>query len=157
MNSNRLEVPKATWLDLMADLRQRGGGRRESGAFLLGEMQGQTRHVRSWVTYDDLDPDALTKGYVRLGTAAFTKLWTLCEARQHVVVADVHTHPRGPDQSLSDRTNPMVSQSGHMALIVPRYAQGKVTPRSVSVNVYLGAKSWATYLDREAEARISLV
>jgi proteasome lid subunit RPN8/RPN11 len=157
MNSNRLEVPKATWLDLMADLRQRGGGKRESGAFLLGQMQGDTRYVRSWVAYDDLDPEALTKGYVRLGTAAFTKLWALCEARQQVVVADVHTHPREPHQSLSDRTNPMVSQAGHMALIVPRYAQDKVMPRSVSVNVYLGAKRWASYLDREAEARVFLV
>lgn len=157
MNSNRLEVPRATWLGLMAELRQRGGGRRESGAFLLGEVQQQTRRVCSWVAYDDLDPEALTKGYVRLGTTAFTRLWALCDARQQVVVADVHTHPRGPHQSLSDRTNPMVSQAGHMALIVPRYAQGKVTPSSVSVNVYLGAKSWASYFDREAEARISLV
>jgi len=157
MNSNRLEVPTATWLDLMADLRQRGGGKRESGAFLLGQVQGYTRHVRSWVAYDDLDPEALTKGYVRLGTAAFTKLWAVCEARRQVVVADVHTHPREPHQSLSDRTNPMVSQAGHMALIVPRYAQGVVTPCSVSVNVYLGAKSWASYLDREAEARVFLV
>lgn len=157
MNSNRLEVPRAMWLDLMTDLRQRGGGKRESGAFLLGRVQGHTRHVHSWVAYDDLDQDALKKGYVRLGTAAFTKLWALCEARQQVVVADIHTHPRGPHQSLSDRTNPMVSQAGHMALIVPRYAQGRVTPCSVSVNVYLGAKSWANYLDHEAEARIYLV
>lgn len=157
MNSNLLEVSKGTWLDLMADLRQRGGGRRESGAFLLGQVQGNTRHVHSWVPYDDLDPEALTKGYVRLGTAAFTRLWAVCAARQQMVVADVHTHPRGPYQSLSDRTNPMVSQAGHMALIVPRYAQGKVTPRSVSVNVYLGGKSWASYLDLEAEARIHLV
>lgn len=157
MNSNRLEMPKAMWLDLMADLRQRGGGRQESGAFLLGQLQGHTRHMHSWVAYDDLDPEALTKGYVRLGTGAFTKLWALCETRQQMVIADVHTHPREPHQSLSDRTNPMVSQAGHIALIVPRYAQGQVTSRSVSVNVYLGAKSWANYLDREAEARIRLV
>lgn len=157
MNSNRLEVHKATWLDLMKDLRQRGGGKRESGAFLLGQVQGHTRHVHSWVAYDDLDPEALTRGYVRLGTAAFTQLWALCEARRQAVVADVHTHPRGPQQSLSDRNNPMISQAGHMALIVPRYAQGEVTPRSVSVNVYLGAKCWASYVDREAEARIYMV
>lgn len=157
MNSNRLEVPKATWFDLMVDLRQRGAGKRESGAFLLGQAQGSTRHVHSWVAYDDLDAGALTKGYVILGTEAFTRLWAMCSKRQQVVVADVHTHPRGPHQSLSDRTNPMVSQAGHMALIVPHYAQGKVTPRSVSVNVYLGAKSWANYFDGEAEARIHLV
>lgn len=156
MNSNRLEISKGTWLDLMADLRKRGGGRRESGAFLLGQVQENTRHVLSWVPYEDLDPEALTKGYVRLGTAAFTRLWAVCAARQQMVVADVHTHPRGPYQSLSDRMNPMVSQAGHMALIVPRYAQGKVTPRSVSVNVYLGAKSWASYLDLEADTRIHL-
>jgi proteasome lid subunit RPN8/RPN11 len=41
------------------------------------------------------------------------------------VLADVHTHP-GLDssQSETDRTHPMISESGHVALIVPSYAKG---------------------------------
>ena len=51
----------------------------------------------------------------------------------------------------------MVSQVGHLALIVPRYAIGRVKPSDLSVNVYLGSKQWASYFERDAQARIALV
>lgn len=157
MNSSRLEIAAAHWSELMTDLRRRGGGRRESGAFLLGTMNGNVRRVEAWAPYDDLDPNALTAGYVCLDTSAFTRLWATCGQAGKVIVADVHTHPGGPHQSLSDRANPMISQVGHLALIVPKYARGRVTPRDISVNVYLGGKQWASFFKREAHARVTLV
>jgi len=72
------------------------------------------------------------------------------------VVADVHTHPRGPGQSPSDRANPMIGLTGHMALIIPRFAQGNVTPADVSVNVYLGAKRWESHFGQQAVVLIKL-
>lgn len=146
----------STWLELMADLRARGRAKRESGAFLLGRAVGQVRLVQRWVAYDVLDPDALSYGYVRLNTQAFTKLWALCEELRLEVVADVHTHPGNPRQSSSDRANPMISQPGHVALIVPNFAQGVVLPYSVSVNIYAGNKRWNSFFGRNAEMLIHL-
>lgn len=157
MNSSQLEIPSAVWENLISDLRRRGGGRRESGAFLLGNVHEGVRRVQTWIPYDELDPGALTKGYVRLGTPAFTKLWAKCNEIAAVVVADVHTHPRGPRQSLSDMANPMIAQTGHIALIVPRYAQGKVAPKDLSVNVYLGSKQWTSYFELDAETCVRLI
>jgi hypothetical protein len=39
----RLEAKAATWLALMDELRKRGDGCRESGAFLLGNSNSHTR------------------------------------------------------------------------------------------------------------------
>lgn len=157
MNSQLLELPEPVWADLIEDLRRRGGGIREAGAFLLGELNGGTRRVRTWIPYDDLDADALAQGYVRLSTAAFTKLWAKCSELEMIVVGDVHTHPKGPRQSMSDMANPMISQAGHVALIIPNYAQGKVTPNDVSLNVYQGAKQWSSFFGHDAQRRIQLV
>ena len=80
----------------------------------------------------------------------------MCAEKGLTVVADVHTHPGVPTQSRSDRANPMISQAGHFALIVPRFARGRVEPRDVSVNVYLGSKQWVSYFKREAHELIRL-
>lgn len=156
MNSHLLELKSLLWTGLVADLRVRGSGIRESGAFLLGDVTKGTRRVLAWVPYDELESSALDCGYVRLSTAAFTKLWARCSEMGMVVVGDVHTHPWGPRQSSSDRSNPMISQVGHVALILPRYAQGNVAPGDVSLNVYLGAKQWSNFYGLDAQQRIRL-
>lgn len=157
MNSQLLELPEPVWAGLIDDLRRRGGGIRESGAFLLGELNGGTRRVQTWIPYDELDASALAQGYVRLSTATFTKLWAKCSELGMVVVGDVHTHPKGPRQSMSDKANPMISQDGHIALIIPNYAQGKVMPSDVSLNVYQGSKQWNSFFSHDAQQRIDLV
>lgn len=156
MSCKPLEVPTPLWKALIDDLRQRGFGKRESGAFLLGTMDGDVRRVQAWVPYDELNANALSAGYVRLNTSAFTRLWAICADTCRTVVADVHTHPGGPHQSRSDRANPMISQAGHFALIVPKFARGHVAPHDVSVNIYLGSKQWASFFTRDAQALIHL-
>lgn len=141
----------------MLDLHRRGRGYRESGAFLLGRIDANVRTVYAWIPYDELDPSSLNYQYVRLSTQTFSRLWAICTEREMQVVADVHTHPLGPIQSPSDRANPMVSVAGHIALIVPRFASGAVTPADVSVNIYLGARKWSSYLGRKAAAQINLL
>lgn len=151
-----LEFAPGVWSALMADLHRRGGGWRESGAFLLRQATETTLVVQGWLPYDELDPNSLKYTYVRLETYAFSRLWDICAELKLEVVADVHTHPLGPHQSLSDRANPMISLSGHIALIVPSFARGKVKPSDVSFNVYKGGGVWSSYFQDDAASKIKL-
>ena len=132
------------WRRLLAGLRARGlGGSRESGAFLLGRTwRGRTR-VLAFVLYDDLDPNCLETGIVRFDGRHFGRLWDLCREGGLSVVADVHTHPGSPDQSCSDRDHPMISQAGHLALILPRFAAAPVRRGEIGIYRYLGSKRWS--------------
>lgn len=131
------------WRRLLDGLRQRGhDGEHESGAFLLGHRrEGRTR-ITQFVLYDDLDPKCLETGFVRFDGRYFGALWELCEQRGVSVVADVHTHPEGSQQSDSDRAHPMISRSGHIALIVPRFATAPVLRAEVGIYRYEGSKRW---------------
>ena len=133
------------WRSLLAGLRERGRGcSRESGAFLLGHRDGGRARVTGFVLYDDLDPHCLDSGIVHFDGRHFGKLWAICKERDLDVVADIHVHPGGSGQSESDRMYPMISQAGHLALILPRFARG-LQPRSgIGIYRYLGAKRWAT-------------
>lgn len=152
----RLKFAPGVWPALMADLHRRGGERRESGAFLLRQTSEVDGAVDTWLPYDELAPESLNYAYVRLESSAFSRLWAICAERKLEVIADVHTHPKGPRQSLIDRANPMISLAGHIALVVPRFARGNVMPRSVSFNIYLGGGKWVSYLRKNAASLITL-
>lgn len=87
--------------------------------------------------YDDLDPHALDSGIVDLDGCAFGALWSLCRTTGLSVVADVHTHPRHAFFSGTDRDNPMVAEPGHLALVLPDYAQTPFSRRAM--------ESWALF------------
>lgn len=132
------------WRRLVAGLRLRGRGIRESGAFLLGTSEpGQPRHMSDFVLYDDLDPDCLASGIVRFDGRHYGKLWRACEARALNVVADVHTHPAGSWQSGSDRDHPMIAREGHVALIVPNFA-AETSRSGIGIYRYGGNRSWTS-------------
>lgn len=131
------------WRRLLAALRERGRDRtRESGAFLLGWRRGGRARIEHFALYDDLDPRCLDSGIVRFDGRHFGALWELCERSSRTVVADVHTHPYGAEQSESDRDNPMISRAGHVALIVPQFAAPPVPRDTVGIYQYRGAKQW---------------
>jgi hypothetical protein len=129
---------------------------RESGAFLLGVGDGAQRTARRIVLYDDLDPNCLNEGYVRFDGRYYGRLWEICAHESLSVVADVHTHPYGPGQSHSDKTHPMVSIPGHIALIVPNYAQDEISAPDVGVYVYRGRYRWTAYRGRRAAAVLEI-
>ena len=146
----KLRIDAALWDEILEKLRERGGGTRESGAFLLGTGTGAQRAARRIVLYDDLDPDCLNEGYVHFDGRHYGRLWALCAQESWSVVADVHTHPYGPGQSHADKTHPMISIPGHIALIVPSYAQGVVSAGDVGVYVYRGRHRWTAHRGRSA-------
>jgi hypothetical protein len=132
----------AFWRTLTLELHRRTEGLHESGAFLLGTRNGSTRTISWAVFYDELDPDAYSSGVCILHAPAFGKLWEICEQRRLEVVADVHVHGLGAGQSLSDRRNPMIARTGHLALILPLLATPPVRRWAIGIYEYLGDHEW---------------
>lgn len=132
------------WARLIRQLRMRGHGRRESGAFLLAKLE--SRRVSKFICYDDLDPTALDSGIIVFHGSGFVPLWEHCKAHGMTVVADVHTHRDSwTGQSEADRTHPMIGKPGHIGLIVPHYAQQNLLSlKDVGVYEYQGNHKWRT-------------
>ena len=147
---HRLSMPKAMWRTMLAELRRRGGGRTEAGAFLLGQMEGARRRVTAIVYYDQLDPGAYTSGVCVLQGDAFARLWQHCREHRLTVVADIHTHPAQAFQSGSDRTNPMVAREGHIAIIVPDFASEPVAQEELGIFEYRGEHKWFNRTEAQA-------
>jgi hypothetical protein len=148
----RLRCARATWRAGVAELARRTrGGRQESGAYLLGiDARGGGQRIVEFVFYDDIDPRALESGIVTIRQTALPRLWALCRERGYGVVADVHVHPGGYGQSGSDRANPVMPRAGHVAMILPDFAQGQPEPGSIGIYEFLGAGRWA---DHSAKGR----
>lgn len=142
---HKLSCSPWTWGLLLADLHRRSRrNTSESGAFLLGYRTADRARVVNYVLYDDLDPNSLDTGIVHFNGRYFGKLWDICRDRKLTVVADVHTHPGSSHQSGSDRAHPMITQAGHIALIVPCFAKSPVQREEVGVYRYLGSARWET-------------
>ncbi|OOW83423.1 hypothetical protein Xvtw_16525 [Xanthomonas campestris pv. vitiswoodrowii] len=151
-----LEFRQRLWEELLAHLRRQGGGVRESGAFLLGHKSEAMRTVTAFLPYEQLQVDALQGDYVSLNAASFAKLWELCGKKGLSVVADVHTHRFGAGQSRSDRENPMIALRGHVALIVPNFAQGDRGFQDVGIYIYQGGHRWLSLAGSDVAQRIRL-
>lgn len=142
-----ITITTLTWSSMVKELRERGRGMRESGAFLLGHSQHTDRHVVRFVCYDDLDPRALTDGIITFHEEGYSALWDLCRAQKLKVLADVHTHPTSNvRQSWIDAAHPMLATIGHVGLILPFYGfTRRWSLAGVGVHVFRGAKQWDSW------------
>jgi proteasome lid subunit RPN8/RPN11 len=143
---------------MVLELRRRGEGKGESGAFLLGLRQGLSAQVSQYVCYDDLDPQACQYGAVTFHAEGYAALWQYCREKSVEVLADLHTHPgKSVQQSSIDRRNPMLPVVGHIAAILPNYGY---TPwwslRGVGIYEYLGDLKWRAYGPSESHRPIIL-
>lgn len=131
------------WHRGVDELRRRtNNSTRESGAFLLGRKEGAQRWIEEFVYYDDIDPHALDSGIVNIDGRRLGALWKHCRTVKREVVADVHLHPFGYGQSPSDQENPIMAEVGHMAFIIPYYAQRATGPSGIGVFRYKGGFRW---------------
>lgn len=151
----RLEIPRGLYDSLIVDLARSGRGVKESGAFLLGAFDGQRRCVSSYLMYDKVAPlSSRQHAYVAFTAQEMARAWEHCYAVGLQVVADVHTHPFGPAQSVSDRAHPIVSVAGHVALIVPNFATGDPQPRDLGVHLFGGCGRWDSMFHEQASQAI---
>jgi len=143
----RLRCRRNVWDAGVVELERRTlNGRRESGAYLLGNHRTDgSREISEFVFYDDIDPAALATGIVTIRQTALPRLWEVCRSRGMGVVADVHVHPHGYGQSDSDQANPVIPRAGHLALILPNFARGRPVPGSIGMYEFLGAGRWASH------------
>ena len=142
MSNEPLRISRWLWMRLFRQLRRRGRGERESGAFLLSHHG--SRKITKFICYDDLDPTALDSGIIVFHGVGFVPLWEFCRREQMSVVADIHTHGNGwTGQSNADRTHPMIGQKGHVSLIAPHFAQrNQFSSKGVGVYEYAGNHRW---------------
>jgi hypothetical protein len=148
-----LRVHERLWSDLLTQLRNRGEGYRESGAFYFGRRD-RPGVVSEFVLYDELDPDCLNGG-IDFHGIGYHRLSEHCRQRDVQVLGDVHTHPSSwVGQSRIDSSHPMVSRKGHLALIVPNFAQGEITARNVGLHRYREDQAWDSWHGRAASRRL---
>ena len=141
------------WQRLVRALRERGrSASRESGAFLLGAREVGRSRILDFVLYDDLDPHCLDTGIVRFDGRYYGPLWEYVERTRRSVVADVHVHPGEAFQSESDRRNPMIAQSGHIALILPNYAKPPASHSHARVYVFEERDRWRAISSEDTRA-----
>lgn len=141
----RLACDKHIWNAGVLELRRRAGARRESGAFLLGDAAAEGRRIKHFLFYDDIDPHCFDHGIVEFNGALLGEVWRRCRELNMSVVADVHVHPGYYGQSASDRANPIMPEAGHLALILPDFAQGACLPGAIGLYEYLGSRKWADH------------
>lgn len=137
-----LHITAWQWVDLVRTLHAKTEGVHESGAFLLGKVDGRRRFVHDIVYYDALDRHAYDSGVVVMHAASFSPLWARCRAAGLAVVADVHVHLGDARQSVADRENPMIAQKGHLAMILPGLARGPIPPTRIGFYEYRDRHQW---------------
>lgn len=154
----QVTIPILLWRRLIVQLKNRGRGRNESGAFLLAPQNSTADNVTAFICYDDLDPDAYQGGAIEFHAIGHAALWEHCRKKRLRVVGDVHTHPgRGVGQSCIDQRNPMIPLQGHTALIVPNFANtGWWTLDEVGIYEYLGNFKWRTHGVTGGRRRVAL-
>jgi proteasome lid subunit RPN8/RPN11 len=142
--SKRL-ITKSLWKSLILELRARGNKRNESGAFLLGPPE--QNEITGFICYDELDPHCYETKIIRFSGNSYRPLWEYCRQHNLTVLADVHTHPfKGTIQSGLDREHPMIVERGHLALIVPYFAQRNIRSfNGIGFYEYLGDFQWKTF------------
>ena len=142
MQNPELIIPLTLWKKLMKELKKRGSGERETGAFLLGNRSENL--VTEFICYDDLDPAAFNSGIIIFNGDGYIPLWNHCTKHHVKVLADVHTHPgEWTGQSGSDMRHPMVAVEGHIALIVPNFAgRRNQLLQGVGIHEFLGDRKW---------------
>lgn len=153
----RLKISVGAWNSLIATLRDRGDGCKESAAFLLGHCHPGYRECIDFIPHDDLDPHCLKRGAIHFDGVYYHQLWEICKKRKCDVIADIHTHPYREFISVTDREHPSVGRKGHIGLIVPYYAMRRTDPSAIGIYQFLGGSNWRTVPQKKRKESLILI
>jgi proteasome lid subunit RPN8/RPN11 len=154
MQNAKLKIKLSVWKKLVTELKRRGFGKRETGAFLLGN--GTENEITTFICYNDLDPHAFDSGIIIFNGDGYIPLWEYCSKQNLKVLADIHTHPGDwTGQSSSDMKHPMIAQKGHIALIVPQFATKRnQLLNGVGIHEFLGKQQWKAWEENDSIIKI---
>src|SRR5207244_10087357 len=83
-----IKIPVWLWAGVIFDLRRRGDGVRESGAFLLGRDDRNPARVSSYICYDDVDPDAYQRRAIAFHANGCSAPWQQCRDKPPEMLVD---------------------------------------------------------------------
>jgi hypothetical protein len=154
----RLLFDAVLFREVIHELARRGGGSRESGAFLMTDRDHAASSLPQPVTavayYDDLDPDCCRTGAITFHGDGYTALAARCRRDRLRVIGDIHTHPSDRvAQSRTDAAHPMIALDGHVALIAPRFAIAVTDAQALGVHVRENG-GWASFFGPKAAALV---
>lgn len=155
MKKEKIILPIWLWFKLMAGLKKRSNGCRESGGFLLAKS-GEKRIIKV-VFYDQFDKTVADSGIIQFkGAISFYEF--LAKTGMNVI-ADIHTHPtKNTSQSYSDQTHPMIRIKDHIAIIAPNYVVNPlIFPKHCSLYKYLGNFQWEKYNKADLPFQLTLI
>jgi hypothetical protein len=106
-----IKIPIWLWAAVILDLRQRGAGVRESGAFLLGRDDRDPARVTSYICYDDVDPERISRApspstppaAPRCGGIARRCSWICCSTCTHRRRREAKLDRRAASDDAGDR------------------------------------------------------
>ena len=108
-----IRLPILLWARVVRDLRQRGAGVRETGAFLLGRLDTENPRVTSPIFVMMMSIPTPISSVPSLsmppGCAA---LWQHCREQKVQLLIDVHTHP-GMDRPAEPHRCPQSDVAGN--------------------------------------------
>ena len=85
MQNPKLRIKLSLWKKLVKELKHRGYGERETGAFLLGSKKENT--ITTFICYNDLDPHAFDSGIIIFQGDGYIPLWEYCSKHDLKVLA----------------------------------------------------------------------
>jgi len=142
----RLRCRRQIWDAGVQQLAKRTlGGRRESGAYLLGRPRSDgSRTFLNLFSTTISDEEALATGIVTIRQTALPRLLGSFAVRAVTASSpDVHVHPYGlRPKAESDQANPSHAAHRPYRAILPEFAHGNPRPGSIGMYEFLGNETW---------------
>jgi hypothetical protein len=136
-------ISKADWQLTWQGLKLRGNRKLEAACIWGGRRRKNQEMVEGVYFIDDLLGVRRGRLYHRTSREATISLFETLRQRGHVIIADIHTHPRDwVDLSPTDAAHPIEYRKGLLALVLPFFATKKPDLLSVGIHEYVGSGEW---------------
>jgi hypothetical protein len=128
----------------------------ESAAAWAGQRHGTAESVEGVYFLDDFGDTLQERGYHLATPEALAKLFAQLQKDRRVLIADVHTHPRGwVGLSEIDKEHPIEFRPGIHAIVLPFFALQEPSLQIAGFHEYKGEGKWRMLSRREKKTLIT--